>query len=61
MSYIVDRIPEQVRIDPDARGKERRPRREKPGGKQEGADSVTISDEARRRSAETGGPGEGAG
>lgn len=61
MSYIVDRIPEQVRIDPDAGGKERRSKREKPGAKQEGADSVTISDEARRRSAEAGGPGEDAG
>lgn len=62
MSYIVDRIPGESRIDPEAGGKERRPRRDKPGAKQDGADSVTISDEARRRSAgEAEGAGEGAG
>ena len=61
MSYIVNRIPEQVRIDPDAGGKERRPKREMPGRKQDGGDSVTISGEARRRSGgEAAGPGEGA-
>lgn len=61
MSYIVDRIPGQIRIDPDAGGKERRPKRDKPGVKQDGADSVTISEEARRRSAgEAEDAGEGA-
>lgn len=62
MSYIIDRIPERMRIDADAGGKERRPGREKPGAKQESADTVTISEEARRRSAaEAGGAGEGGG
>jgi hypothetical protein len=59
MNYMVDRIPEQVRIDPDAGG--RAAQAGEAGGKQDSRDSVTISDDARRRSGgESGGPGEGA-
>jgi hypothetical protein len=50
MSYSVDRIPGEVRIDPDAGGQERRHKREKPAHKAGGRDSVSISDEARTRS-----------
>ncbi|GFO67286.1 hypothetical protein GMLC_08650 [Geomonas limicola] len=51
MSYSVDRIPGQLRIDPDAGGQERQRKREKPPEKKGGRDSVSISDEARQRSA----------
>lgn len=60
MNYIVDRIPGNVRIDPDAGGRERRHKREKPARKGEGGDSVSISDEARRRSAQRSEEGEAA-
>ena len=50
MSYIVGRIPGEVRIDPDAGGQERQRKREKPAHKAGGRDSVSISDEARTRS-----------
>ncbi|HBG04960.1 MAG: hypothetical protein A2075_14900 [Geobacteraceae bacterium GWC2_58_44] len=52
MNYIVDRIPGNVRIDPDAGGQERQRKREKPAHKNDAGDSVSISDEARRRSAQ---------
>lgn len=52
MNYIVGRIPGNVRIDPDAGGQERQRKREKPAQKPDAADSVSISDEARRRSAQ---------
>ena len=55
MNYIVGRIPGNIRIDPDAGGQEHQRRREKPAQKTETGDSVSISDEARRRSVqETG-------
>jgi len=50
MNYIVDRIPGNVRIDPDAGGRERQRKRGKPAQKTETSDSVSISDEAKRRS-----------
>lgn len=51
MSFSVDRIPGQVRIDPDAGGQERQRQREKSARqKGRGKDSVSISDEARSRS-----------
>ena len=50
MSYIVGRIPGELRIDPDAGGQERQRKREKPGHKAGGKDSVSISEEARTRS-----------
>jgi len=50
MSYIVDRIPGEVRIDPDAGGQERQRKRERPARKAGGKDSVSISEEARTRS-----------
>lgn len=49
MSYSIDRIPSQLRIDPDAGGQERQHKREKPPQKQGGKDSVSISEEARTR------------
>ncbi len=48
MSYIVDRISNNLRIDPDAGGQEQRRKREKPGHKADQADSVSISDEAKK-------------
>ncbi|GFO58569.1 hypothetical protein GMST_08940 [Geomonas silvestris] len=51
MSYSVDRIPGRLRIDPDAGGQERQRKREKPPEKKRGKDSVSISEEARLRSA----------
>lgn len=50
MSYIVDRIPGSIRIDPDAGGQERQRKREQPQQKAGQTDSVSISDEAKRRS-----------
>ena len=50
MSYSVERIPGEVRIDPDAGGQERQRKREKPAQKAGGKDSVSISEEARTRS-----------
>lgn len=50
MSYIVDRIPGSIRIDPDAGGQERQRKRERQAHKAGQADSVSISDEAKRRS-----------
>lgn len=50
MSYVVDRIPGDIRIEPDARGQERQRKREKAIRKSDGVDSVTISEEAKRRS-----------
>ena len=52
MNYIVGRIPGNVRVDPDAGGQGRQRKREKPEQKADTGDSVSISDEARRRSAE---------
>jgi hypothetical protein len=52
VNYIIDRIPGNVRIDPDAGGQERQRKRERPHQKNDAADSVSISDEARRRSAQ---------
>ena len=55
MNYIVGSFPGNVRIDPDAGGQERHRKREKPAQKADTGDSVSISDEARRRSVqETG-------
>lgn len=50
MSYVVDRIPGSIRIDPEAGGQERQRKREKPAQKSDGMDSVSISEEAKRRS-----------
>ena len=50
MSFSVDRIPGQIRIDPDAGGQEHQRKREKQAKKGGGKDSVSISDEARSRS-----------
>ena len=50
MGYTVDRIPGSIRIDPDAGGQERQRKREKPAHKPEQTDSVSISEEAKRRS-----------
>ncbi len=63
MGYTVDRIPGKVRIDPDAGGQERQRKREKPAPRAEQADSVSISDEAKRRSSldEGAEPGDGHG
>jgi hypothetical protein len=58
MSYSVGRIPESMAIDPDAGGQGQQRKRERPAQRTGGADSVSISDEARRRSAEEP-PGEG--
>lgn len=49
MEYTVDRIPGQLRIDPEAGGQERQKKREKQTPRP-GKDSVSISDEARNRS-----------
>lgn len=48
MSYIVDRISSNLRIDPDAGGQDHRRKREKPGHKADQADSVDISEEAKK-------------
>ena len=56
MVYIVDRIPGNVRIDPDAGGQERQRKREKPAHKNDAGDSVSISEEAKRRSSQGEGP-----
>ena len=50
VSYSIDRIPGEVRIDPDAGGQEHRRKREKQAQKAGGRDSVSISEEARTRS-----------
>jgi hypothetical protein len=50
MSYIVGRIPGEMRIDPDAGGQERQRKRERPAHKTGARDSVSISEEARTRS-----------
>lgn len=50
MSYTVDRIPGSIRIDPDAWGQDRQRKREKPAQKSAHGDSVSISEEAKRRS-----------
>ena len=50
MNYIVDRIPGNVRIDPDAGGQDRQRKREKPAQRSDAGDSVSISEEAKRRS-----------
>ena len=50
MSYIVGRIPGEMRIDPDAGGQERQRKRERPAQKTGARDSVSISEEARTRS-----------
>ena len=52
MNYIIDRIPGNLRIDPDAGGQERQRKRERPPQKSDAVDSISISDEARRRSAQ---------
>ncbi|HBA87721.1 MAG TPA: hypothetical protein DCZ75_06950 [Geobacter sp.] len=56
MVYIVDRIPGSIKIDPDAGGRERQHKREKPAHKSEATDSVSISEEAKRRSSQGEGP-----
>ena len=61
MNYIVDKIPGRVRIDPDAGGQERQRKREKPAQKPDSADSVSISEEAKRRNARDTEPEEGPG
>ncbi|QXE93113.1 hypothetical protein KP001_17990 [Geomonas subterranea] len=48
MGYSVDRISGGLRIDPDAGGQEHQRRRGKPAHKPEPADSVSISDEAKK-------------
>ncbi|MBJ6801263.1 hypothetical protein [Geomonas propionica] len=48
MSYSVDRISGGLKIDPDAGGQEHQRRRGRPAQKTEPADSVSISDEAKR-------------
>lgn len=48
MSYIVDRISGSLRIDPDAGEQGRQRKREKPAHKSEPADSVSISEEAKK-------------
>ena len=50
MSYIVGRIPGELRIDPDAGGQGRQRTRERPVHKADAKDSVSISEEARSRS-----------
>jgi hypothetical protein len=50
MNYSVDRIPGELRIDPDAGGRERQRKRERPQQKAGARDSVSISEEARMRS-----------
>jgi len=50
MSYIVGRIPGDVKVDPDAGGQGRQRKRERPKRKGSGEDNVSISDEAKRRS-----------
>jgi hypothetical protein len=50
MSYSIDRIPGELRIDPDAGGRERQHKRERPQQKAGARDSVSISEEARTRS-----------
>ena len=50
MNNIVGRIPDGLRVDPDAGGQGRQHKRERPAHKADGRDSVSISDEARRRS-----------
>jgi hypothetical protein len=50
MSYIVGKIPGELRIDPDAGGRERQRKKERGLHKAEAKDSVSISDEARTRS-----------
>jgi hypothetical protein len=54
MNFIVGRIPGEIRIDPDAGGQGRQRKRERSAHKTETGDSVSISEEARRRSAQTG-------
>jgi hypothetical protein len=49
--YIVGRIPGNIRIDPDA-GAHQQQHREKQPRKNGTGDSVVISEEARKRSAE---------
>lgn len=63
MSYTVDRIPGGIRIDPDAGGQERQRKRERPAQKPGQTDSVSISEEAKRRSSLGEGeePGDGSG
>ncbi|QWV93084.1 hypothetical protein KP004_18245 [Geomonas oryzisoli] len=48
MSYSVDRISGGLRIDPDAGGQEHQRRRGRQAQKSEPADSVSISDEAKK-------------
>ena len=50
MSYSVDRIPGELRIDPDAGGQGHQRKRERPQQKAGARDSVSISEEARTRS-----------
>jgi hypothetical protein len=52
MSYSVGRIPGNMVIDPEAGGQGQQRKRERPAQRAGGADSVSISEEARRRSAE---------
>ena len=52
MEFNVGRIPGQLRIDPDAGGKGQQRKRENSAPKRGAGDSVSISDEAKRRSHE---------
>lgn len=61
MSYTVDRIPGTIKIDPDAGGQERQRKRERPAHKPDRMDSVSISEEAKRRSSLEEGADGGAG
>jgi hypothetical protein len=54
MNYIVGRIPGHVRIDPDAGERRHQHKQERPSQKNGTGDSVSISDEARRRSGQDG-------
>lgn len=51
MDYSVNKIPGTLSIDPDKRGSEREQKKGRLVRRVEEHDSVTISDEARRRSA----------
>ena len=54
MSYIVGRISGDVKIDPEAGGHGRQRKQKRSDHKAEGRDRVSISDEARQRSLESG-------
>jgi|GEM_PF-1994076 len=53
MDYSVNKIPGTLGIDPDKRGSDREQKKGRLVRRVEEHDSITISDEARRRSAST--------